>query len=159
MSNSIFDVKGRECPLIFGEPCPGASIAERPGGCAWWRDTWVKIVKWEGKNRVESREKWTGCGVLMRDELELGVAQEVHAAWQAVDDMVRSVQGVRNVIAGTQLGLAKAMKLKLDEIQEGIREGDEATIMGRDLISLDAVPIENGAPVAGRILETGEKER
>lgn len=152
MSENSFDMSGRECSLIFGEPCPGASIVDRPGGCPWWRDTWVQIVKWEGKNRVESRVKWTGCGVLMRDELELGVAQEVHAAWQAIDDMNRSVQGVRNVIAGTQLGLAKAMSLKLVEIQEGIREGDEATIAGRDLISL-----ENGAPGEDRMIE-GEAE-
>ena len=154
MSENSFDMAGRDCPLIFGEPCPGASITDRPGGCPWWRVQEVKRVRWEGKNRVEHTEDWIGCGVLMRDVLELGVAQEVHEAWQAVDDMVKSVEGVKNVLAGTQLGLAKAMGLKLEEIQEGIRAADEATLEGRGLVSLEDVRI-----VDGPLLENGENER
>ncbi len=97
-------------------------------------------MTYEGKNRVEHTETWTGCGVLMRDELELGVAQEVHAAWQAIDDMVKTVKGVQNTLAATQIGLAEAMVLKTEPILRRIKEADKATAEGRDLLD-EAAPL------------------
>ncbi len=148
----IFDMSRRACALISSAPCPGFGVADkRTGGCPWWRKTKAKMTTWEGKNRVEHTEDWIGCGVLMRDVLELGVAQNIHNVWQAVDDMVKSVERVGNILAGTQLGLAEAMGLKVEEIQTGIKAADRATLEGRRLGQ-----IGNGMPPGGLLKSSVE---
>lgn len=128
MINPAFNTKGKACPLIFGEPCPGTNIMEG-GGCPHWR---VQTVEFHDA----PEETWIGCGILMDPNLLTGLGKGVQRA-------AKAVQGTRNAVAGTMLGLAKTMSFKLNEIEEGIKSADEATFRGENLLELKSESEEN----------------
>ena len=148
MINPAFDTKGKKCALIpkksgklvipagrrsdpieisLGDEwgtCPGANIMEGDGGCPHWR---IQTVEFHDA----PEETWIGCGIIMDPVLLTGLGKGVQRAAAAV-------QGTRNAVSATLLGLAEAMELKVDPILRRIKEGDAATREGRPLLEKKA---------------------